>query len=333
MDIPILAGAAAITGGGLTMGGLFLGTAEYFDFRDDGLFNSGFNHYAGAYAEGFTTGALMASGTGELGLAGRMAWNGASAFGGSSVGQLISTGSIDYGKSLKTGLSMAALTPAFEVGALGLNKAWNYGSSILKQSSFETPQFKMPELKTPELKLPQLSDITINPKVTTISDLHEPNIFSNRGFIELPGPVAGDNIGSSLRQAGYVIKGAGNATPFDDLVQMRQELGLPEAGSELDKATLSKLEMGDQDFYGINAHGQDITLRVNAISKTHAEADAFQQAFNAGVTSDEATLTVDRDLCNACGQNGAVKSMANQIGINELTIISPSGTTVMKIMK
>ena len=39
-----------------------------------------------------------------------------------------------------------------------------------------------------------------------------------------------------------------------------------------------------------------------------------------------ARLTVDRDLCRACGQNGGVKGMAKQlVGLDEVEIISPSG--------
>lgn len=97
---------------------------------------------------------------------------------------------------------------------------------------------------------------------------------------------------------------------FQDLVEHRQSLGLPPAGSENDRATVAKLEIGEQAFLGINSGNnpirRQITLTVNPISRTHAEADAFQQAFDLGIKGGRARLIVDRDLCRACGQNGEV---------------------------
>ena len=70
---------------------------------------------------------------------------------------------------------------------------------------------------------------------------------------------------------------------------------------------------------------------LNPISKTHAEADAIQQAFDAGIRGGRARLIVDRDLCRACGQNGGVKGMAKQLDLEELEIISPSGREIIKL--
>jgi hypothetical protein len=87
--------------------------------------------------------------------------------------------------------------------------------------------------------------------------------------------------------------------------------------------------MGGNVFFGVNSgsnpNQRKITLKVNPISRTHAEADAFQQAFDVGLSGGFARLTVDRDLCRACGQNGGVKGMAKQLGVEEIEIISPSG--------
>ncbi|WP_265278028.1 deaminase [Nostoc sp. KVJ3] len=116
---------------------------------------------------------------------------------------------------------------------------------------------------------------------------------------------------------------------FQELAEYRQQLGLTPAGSEDDRATIAKLELGDSVFFGISAgsnpNRRKITLKVNPISRTHAEADAFQQAFDAGLRGGRARLTVDRDLCRACGQNGGVKGMAKQLGLEEIEVISPSG--------
>lgn len=122
---------------------------------------------------------------------------------------------------------------------------------------------------------------------------------------------------------------------FQDLAAYRQRLGLREAGSDGDRATIAKLEIGGQVFFGINAgsnpNRRRITLTVNPISRTHAEADAFQQAYDAGITGGQARLIVDRDLCRACGQNGGVKGMARQLGLNVLEVISPSGREIIQL--
>lgn len=122
---------------------------------------------------------------------------------------------------------------------------------------------------------------------------------------------------------------------FRDLGEYREQLGLPVAGSEDDRATIAKLEISNTEFFGINSasnpNRRPITLTVNPISRTHAEADAFQQAFDAGIRGGRARLIVDRDLCRACGQNGGVKGMARQLDLEELEVISPSGRQMIKL--
>lgn len=122
---------------------------------------------------------------------------------------------------------------------------------------------------------------------------------------------------------------------FQELAKYRQELGLAIAGSEDDNATVAKLEIGGSSFFGIssgsNPNRRPITLKVNPISRTHAEADAFQQAFDAGIRGGRGRLIVDRDLCRACGQNGGVKGMARQLDLEEIEIISPSGQQIIKL--
>jgi hypothetical protein len=122
---------------------------------------------------------------------------------------------------------------------------------------------------------------------------------------------------------------------LDELSEYRQRLGLPTAGSETDKSTIAKLEIADQSFFGINSgsnpNPRQITFKVNPITKTHAEADAFQQAADAGVKGGKARLIVDRALCDACGLRGGVNSMAWQLGIEELEIITPSGSKTITV--
>ncbi|HLP89231.1 MAG TPA: deaminase [Nostocaceae cyanobacterium] len=118
-------------------------------------------------------------------------------------------------------------------------------------------------------------------------------------------------------------------------MQYRQNLGLPPAGSATDGLTIAKIEIDGQSFFGINSSSRkihrQITFKVNNITKFHAEADAFQQVKDAGIKATKARLIVDRDLCNACGLRGGVNSMAWQLGIEELEIITPSGSKTIKV--
>jgi RHS repeat-associated protein len=116
-----------------------------------------------------------------------------------------------------------------------------------------------------------------------------------------------------------------NSCGLEDLARFRHELGLAEG-----QGTLARLDVGGRSFYGINAHGQPVNLRVNPISRTHAETDAFQQAANAGVNGGQGTLFVDRGLCTACGDNGAVRSLARQLGFDQLEVVTPHGVEVIR---
>jgi hypothetical protein len=122
---------------------------------------------------------------------------------------------------------------------------------------------------------------------------------------------------------------------FQELAAYREQLSLPPTGSEIDRDTVAKLEIGGMVFFGVNSSSnstrRQITLRVNPISRTHAEADAFQQADDLGIRCGKARLIVDRDLCRACGQNGGVKGMAKQLDIEEIEIISPSGYQLISL--
>lgn len=64
------------------------------------------------------------------------------------------------------------------------------------------------------------------------------------------------------------------SSSFQEPAEYRQLLELPPAGSESDH------------------YGRQITLKVNPISRTHAEADAFQQAFDSGIRGGRVRLTL-----------------------------------------
>jgi hypothetical protein len=114
---------------------------------------------------------------------------------------------------------------------------------------------------------------------------------------------------------------------MQSLGRERVRLGLPPAGSAADTSTVCRLDIGTQSFYSVNAHGEPINLVVNAQSATHAEGGAFQQAAGSASVGREtsAVLFVDRELCRACGDFGAVSSMAEQLGLLHLDVYTPSG--------
>lgn len=122
---------------------------------------------------------------------------------------------------------------------------------------------------------------------------------------------------------------------FRYLADRRKQMGLPEAGSPGDTATLAKLEINGKSYDGINSGLQNprrpITLeRVNAQTRTHAEAEAVQKAVNDGMsgTTRRAEMWTDRDPCAACGTSGGLRSLARNLGVDELVVHSPSGTQV-----
>jgi hypothetical protein len=119
---------------------------------------------------------------------------------------------------------------------------------------------------------------------------------------------------------------------LDDLAARRAALGASPAGPGV-SPTLSRLDVdGMAPIYGTSGHGQTVTLRVNPISRTHAETDVLQQLSNlGGANGAKATIYIDYPggLCGACGRSGAVRSMAGQVGISELTVVWPGGSTVI----
>lgn len=74
---------------------------------------------------------------------------------------------------------------------------------------------------------------------------------------------------------------------MNDLSRYRQQHGLSETGSVGDADTVAKMVVGENDFYGVNRGLQtpkaNITMRINAQTKQHAEAHAAQQVIDAGL--------------------------------------------------
>ena len=130
-----------------------------------------------------------------------------------------------------------------------------------------------------------------------------------------------------------LVHNCGRQKGFDQLAKYRSKQKMPQAGSAADDATAARLRVGKRVFYGKNAHGRPTDIFVNGQTKTHAEGDVFQQAKNAGASSREGTLWVDRDFCASCGDNGGVGSLMRGIGMDRLLVHVPSGDYIIDATK
>jgi hypothetical protein len=111
---------------------------------------------------------------------------------------------------------------------------------------------------------------------------------------------------------------------FADLARFRSTLFLfPRIYSS--EPTVARLDIGGQRFYGRSGHGREIDIDVNAQTETHAEADVFQQAKNAGVSAGTAQLYVDHPLCESCGVRGGLGTLMRATGVKYLVAYTPDG--------
>lgn len=120
-------------------------------------------------------------------------------------------------------------------------------------------------------------------------------------------------------------------SPNAVLNSYRKSSGLPIAGSIDDTHTVAYLEHNGTKYFSRNAHGETVT-GVNIISSTHAEVGVLAQLqkTNIDVTGQKLLLYVDRTPCKACGQNGGIRTMVRQLGLDELEVIGPEGSIIIK---
>ncbi|WP_232336401.1 hypothetical protein, partial [Thermoactinomyces sp. CICC 10522] len=67
---------------------------------------------------------------------------------------------------------------------------------------------------------------------------------------------------------------------------------------------------------------------------THAEGDVFWHLYQYRkqnkILGGKATLHVDRPLCGYCDERQGVKQLVEEVGLDELTVISPSGIQIIR---
>ena len=111
-------------------------------------------------------------------------------------------------------------------------------------------------------------------------------------------------------------------------------MGLPPRSTNPDDGyTVAVLKADSHEIWGLNG-SKPISFPVNAISKTHAEIDALDQLARirqaSGVQGGRAVMTVDRAPCPACYPNGGIRSGVRAAGLDELKVIYPGGSVVIK---
>jgi hypothetical protein len=132
---------------------------------------------------------------------------------------------------------------------------------------------------------------------------------------------------------------------YEQLGQLRRELGLPNTGVRETDGVLTLLEVNGRRFYGINnwAASDDAAKAafINAefrnpvtgnvphrVVANHAEGDVFLQAFLAGQRGGHGRLYIDSTMCGFCGRSGGVRGMARGLGLDSLEVFEqlPNGS-------
>ena len=120
---------------------------------------------------------------------------------------------------------------------------------------------------------------------------------------------------------------------LQSLATKKVDLQLPSFKQSGSPWVLAKLAIGGKTFWGLNT-ARNVTIGVNAISRDHAEAGVFNEAFEAGIRGAKyARLVVDRNLCKACDEYQGVVSMAKQIGVQTLEIVTPYNQQIIDLGK
>ncbi|MFD1407922.1 hypothetical protein ACFQ49_07110, partial [Kroppenstedtia eburnea] len=119
----------------------------------------------------------------------------------------------------------------------------------------------------------------------------------------------------------------GKPASFDEVAEARKKFGLPPRSGDDDPYTVAIVRGDGHEFVSKNAHGNDKKiskqLYMNAVSPTHAEADAMYSLYlkrkTEGVIGGKAVITVDKKPCGFC--KGALVNMVEQSRLDELQVI------------
>ena len=145
---------------------------------------------------------------------------------------------------------------------------------------------------------------------------------------------------SILAQKVPKIQRARSDIGLNDVAKIREEMGLPSIENDVGKKkhTVAVVQADGNNMWGVSGHGRHRAIKqewkINAQTPTHAEGDAlftlYEQRKSAGIIGGRAKIVVDRPLCKACGDYGGVRSAVEQIGLDELTVVTPDGTQIIR---
>ncbi|MEZ6134911.1 MAG: deaminase [Pirellulaceae bacterium] len=105
-----------------------------------------------------------------------------------------------------------------------------------------------------------------------------------------------------------------------------------------DEQVLARLIVGHYQTWGVNKLARRsepvyVLRKPNIATLEHAEGGALNAAALRSIPTKgrRATLVTDVDPCDYCGRDGGVNSLAWQLGISELEIVSPAGRRFLKV--
>jgi hypothetical protein len=126
---------------------------------------------------------------------------------------------------------------------------------------------------------------------------------------------------------------------LDRMAAGRQRMGMALLGTaEGDGQVLAKVIVDRRVAWGRNKLAREaepvyVLKRPNIASLEHAEGEALNGLALRRISTQgrRATLITDVEPCDWCGRNGGINSLAWQLGLKELDIISPSGRRFLKV--
>jgi hypothetical protein len=152
-----------------------------------------------------------------------------------------------------------------------------------------------------------------------------------------------------------------NELNLDYVSKVRKKLGIPPVGDDLrlvnegvlrSEQTVAVLQSDGVEIWGRNAWGPDVkngykemrdewftkrspgNFGTNANTRYHAEGDAFWHLYKYRkehkILGGKAVMAVDRKLCRYCDQSKGVQQMVEEVGLDELKVITPDGVRIIK---
>ena len=126
----------------------------------------------------------------------------------------------------------------------------------------------------------------------------------------------------AARGSGVVARSVGGV---HDLARFRSELGLAPG-----EGALARLDVGGRSFYGINCARPTSQLASQRHHENARRGGCVPAGSERWRQRGRGTLLVDRVLCVACGPNGGVRGLARQLGLEEVEVVTPLATQVIR---